>query len=200
MSGVGRMYRNWRYRRKCARVGKGCTFLGNRIEMEGRLEFGHYCRVREGARLRAYKEGRIVFGDRCLVSWNAIIESGQSIEIHDHVGVGENAVVRDGNHLIYGTDAVWRYTPYIYKPVVLCEGAWIGSGAYISLGVTVGKGAVIGAGSVVPQGRTIGEYEIWGGVPARFIRHRLKDLPPELEAEAARLLAEQPLREDRREW
>lgn len=198
MNAIVRVLRNWRYARKCVKVGKGCSFLGNHIEIEGHVEMGHYCRIRDYARMRTYKGGKIIFGDRCIVSWNAIIESGQLVEIHDHAGIGERASVRDGSHLIYGTPEIWRYVPYIYKPVIIGEGAWIGAGAYVSPGVTIGKGAVLGVLSVATK--DIPDYEIWGGVPARFIRHRLKDLPPEIEAEAARLLAEQPLRKDRREW
>lgn len=42
---------------------------------------------------------------------------------------------------------------------------WIGDGAIIMSGVTIGDGAVVGARAVVTK--SIGPYEVWGGVPAR---------------------------------
>lgn len=50
------------------------------------------------------------------------------------------------------------------------NGVWIGYGATILHGVTIGKGAMIAAGAVVCK--SVPKYEIWGGIPARFIRRR----------------------------
>lgn len=55
----------------------------------------------------------------------------------------------------------------------------IGNDVLISLNVTIlegvhiGNGAVVGAGAVVTH--DVGDYEIWGGVPAKFIRYRVSD-------------------------
>lgn len=48
------------------------------------------------------------------------------------------------------------------------EGAWLGTGVVVLPGVSIGKGAIIGANSVV--NKDVGEYEVWAGSPARFIR------------------------------
>jgi acetyltransferase-like isoleucine patch superfamily enzyme len=198
MNAITRSWRNWVHARKFAKLGKGCRFLGRDLELEGHVELGDYCRVREAVKLRARPEGKIVIGDRCLLSWNVIIESGELVEIHDQVGLAEYSIIRDGTHLIYGTEANWRYTPNFYKPVIIEESAWIGSGAYISKGVRVGKGAVIGVGSIVT--RDVPAHEVWVGAPARFLRHRIDDLPAELDELAKRLLQEQGIKEDRREY
>ena len=34
----------------------------------------------------------------------------------------------------------------------------------------VGRGAVVAAGALVLKGTKIGDHEIWGGVPAKFIK------------------------------
>ncbi|MCC6488718.1 MAG: acyltransferase [Candidatus Hydrogenedentes bacterium] len=193
-----RTWRNWRHSRKFAKLGKGCRFLGRDLELEGHVELGDFCRVREAVKLRARPEAKIVIGDRCLLSWNVIIEAGELVEIHDQAGLAEYSIIRDGTHLIYGTEANWRYTPNYYKPIIIEESAWIGSGAYISKGVRVGKGAVIGVGSVVTC--DVPPFEVWVGAPARFLRHRTVDLPEELEKLAQRLIQEQGIKEDRREY
>lgn len=51
---------------------------------------------------------------------------------------------------------------------------YIGSNVIFSKPVHVGDGAVIGAGSIVTK--DIPPYEIWAGVPAKFIKKRYRDL------------------------
>jgi acetyltransferase-like isoleucine patch superfamily enzyme len=53
--------------------------------------------------------------------------------------------------------------------VVIGEGAWIGAGAVILPGVTIGRGAIIGANAVVTG--NVEPLEVWGGVPARRVKH-----------------------------
>jgi acetyltransferase-like isoleucine patch superfamily enzyme len=196
MSGISRTYRNWKHARKFAKVGKGCRFVGRFIEVDGHVELGDYCRLRNNIVFRTRLDGKIIFGDRCIVSWNVIIESGELVQIGSGSGLAENCVIRDGTHMMYGTKEYARYTPHIVAPVIIGDEVWIGSGSYISYGVTIGKGAVVGAGSVVTK--SIGEYEVWAGVPARYLAHRTDDLPPDKLAEAKELMAKQSLREDRR--
>jgi len=52
--------------------------------------------------------------------------------------------------------------------VQIGDGVWIGANAFVSPGVAIGDNAVVGANSVVTVDVPAGE--IWGGVPARFIR------------------------------
>lgn len=80
---------------------------------------------------------------------------------------------------------------HFFNPAILSEHAfnrgklyigrkcYIGSNVIFSKSVSVGDGAVIGAGSVVTK--DIPPYEIWAGVPAKFIKKRysdLNDIPP----------------------
>jgi putative colanic acid biosynthesis acetyltransferase WcaF len=58
--------------------------------------------------------------------------------------------------------------------VVISHHAWIASGVTILPGVTVGEGAVIGASSLVHK--PVPALEMWGGIPARFIRKRKNEL------------------------
>ncbi len=57
------------------------------------------------------------------------------------------------------------------KQVVVHDGCWIGAGSIILQGVSIGHKAVVAAGSVVTK--NIPPLEVWGGVPARFIKKRL---------------------------
>jgi acetyltransferase-like isoleucine patch superfamily enzyme len=57
--------------------------------------------------------------------------------------------------------------------VIIGNDVWIGRGVTIMSGLTIGNGAVIAAGSVVTK--NIGDYEVWGGNPAKFIKKRFTD-------------------------
>lgn len=59
------------------------------------------------------------------------------------------------------------------RPVTIEEDVWCGANVTILKGVAIGKGSVIAAGAVVTK--NVGEYEIWGGTPARKIKNRFKD-------------------------
>ena len=54
------------------------------------------------------------------------------------------------------------------KPVIIKDGAFIGTDCIILKGVTIGEKSVIGAGSVVTK--SVPDGEIWAGNPAKFIR------------------------------
>jgi maltose O-acetyltransferase len=62
----------------------------------------------------------------------------------------------------------------IGAPVVIDDYAVIGSRVTILPGVRIAKGAVVASGAVVTG--DVGEYEVVAGVPAKFIKHRNKNL------------------------
>lgn len=55
--------------------------------------------------------------------------------------------------------------------VKIGDKVFMGMNTLIVAPVTIGDGAVLAAGSVVTK--DIPPYEIWGGVPARFIKKRI---------------------------
>ena len=57
--------------------------------------------------------------------------------------------------------------------IVIGDDVWIGYWATVMSGVHVGQGAVIATGAVVTK--NIPPFEVWGGVPAKFIKKRFPD-------------------------
>lgn len=57
--------------------------------------------------------------------------------------------------------------------VIIGNDVWIGTNVIIMSGVKIGNGAIIGAGSVISK--DIGDYEIWVGNPAQFVKKRFED-------------------------
>jgi maltose O-acetyltransferase len=54
--------------------------------------------------------------------------------------------------------------------VIFYDYCWVGANVFISPGVNIGSNAIVGANSVVTK--DIPSFEIWGGVPAKFIRRK----------------------------
>lgn len=195
MNAVLRMVRTWRHSRKFAKLGKHCRFPGKYLHVDGHVELGDHCRFRDNVILRTHGNGKIVFGDRSGASFYCIIEATSLVQIGSFTGIAEFTVIRDTDHLVYGTAEHWRYTPQISKPVIIGENCLIGSRVYIGPGVTIGDGAVIAPGSVIT--RDIGAYEIWAGYPARKVAHRTENVPEARMRQFRELIAQYGFKEDR---
>lgn len=94
----------------------------------------------------------ITVGKHCNIQDGSVLHTlykKSTITLGDYVSVGHNVT-------IHGAD--------------VDDYALIGMGSTLLDGVHVGRGAIVAAGALVLKGTQIGEYEIWGGVPAKFIK------------------------------
>lgn len=98
--------------------------------------------------------GELVFGAHSGCSVNVVIATGQPDLSYRLISAAEEP---DDCHVIKQRTVIGCY-------VVLF------AGAIITPGVTIGDGAIVAAGAVVTC--DIPPGEIWGGVPARFIKRR----------------------------
>lgn len=113
--------------------------------------------------------GRIEIGAGSSLS-NVIIFCQEKIEIGKEVMLGGGVQVYDSN--FHSTRYIYRVSrpdpDIVTKPVMIEDGAFIGTGSLIMKGVTIGSKSVIAAGSVVVT--PVPSNEIWGGNPAKFIK------------------------------
>ena len=103
--------------------------------------------------------------------------------------LGPYTILNGGHGLSIGRDCVFAAFVYINssehrfaagrlireqgfdgKPVSIGDDVWIGGHVTVLPGVTIGTGAVIGANAVVT--RTVPDYAIAAGVPARVLKER----------------------------
>ncbi|MCI1910785.1 MAG: hypothetical protein LKJ14_03000 [Lactobacillus amylovorus] len=103
-------------------------------------------------------------------SWieNTIIGNYCSISDHVNICPAEHDISRPLSSPLLG-DGIRTKQVRIGNDVLISHNVTILSGT------TIGNGAVVAAGAVVTKNTHIGEYEIWGGVPARFIKKRFDD-------------------------
>ena len=122
----------------------------------------------------------ISFGDSVYIGPNATLMAADApLEIKGHFMSGPGLTVITGDHRIDVRDkymdeiTAQEKLPENDQPVVIEEDVWCGANVTVLKGVTVKRGSVIAAGAVVTT--DVGEYEIWGGVPARKIKNRFDD-------------------------
>jgi acetyltransferase-like isoleucine patch superfamily enzyme len=125
------------------------------------------CEIRSPWNIRA---------DNCVISSYCILDGRNGIEI------GDNAVLGGGVH-------IWTEEHNVDSPQFLClpencqsvkigQRAWICSDSTILPGITVGEGTVLASrGCLTKDAEPFGVY---GGVPAKMIRHRNTDLEYQL--------------------
>ena len=111
----------------------------------------------------------IVIGENTHINRGCFIDGRAGCCIGDSVSISHNVSLVTGGH-----DLMSKTFSGVYKPIVVKDYVWIGINATILQGVTIGKGAVVAAGAVVTM--DVEDYTVVGGVPARVIGHRSRDL------------------------
>jgi len=111
-------------------------------------------------------------GEFCHVGPYAIIPPGVTLGNYVLIGPGLYIVGNDHNFRIPGSPIIFSGRPY-QRTTHIGDDCWIGARVTIMRGVNVGRGAIIGSGSVVTK--DVPDYEIVGGVPAKFIGRRFSD-------------------------
>ena len=128
-------------------------------------------------------------GSNVNVEKGALFGNGDNIRIKNNSGIGINCRLSGeiyiGSNVMMGPEVIIMTRNHrfdnIYLPmcaqgysdersVVINDDVWIGTRVIILPGVVINKGAIIGAGSIVTK--SIPDYAIVGGNPARIIRYR----------------------------
>jgi virginiamycin A acetyltransferase len=138
-----------------------------------RIVIGARTQVDAFAVLRAVGgSGDIIIGEDCRVNPHCVLYSGNGIHLGNHVLLAPAVSVVPANHAFDRRDipiGKQRFLPS-KGGVVIDDDVWIGAQCVILDGTHIERGAIIAAGSVV-RGR-VPAYQIWGGVPARFLKDR----------------------------
>lgn len=111
-------------------------------------------------------------GDYSGIGKNSII--GITVEIGNDVLIGPELYVYSRNHCFDSLTKPIRLQGFSEdKKVIIGDDVWIGARVTILSGCTIGSHSVIGAGSVVTK--SVPEYAVVGGNPARIIKFRNKE-------------------------
>lgn len=139
-----RHLRKWFYQMLGAKIGKDC-FPSRRVEIL--LPMG------------------LELGERVAVGWFAELDARAGIKIGNDTNVSSHVKLITGSHDVDDKEYMADF-----KPIEIGHHCWIGTGAIVLQGVKIGDGAVVAAGAVVTK--DIPANEVWGGVPAKYIKKR----------------------------
>lgn len=119
--------------------------------------------------------GDITIGEHCYINPHCTFFSGNGITLGNYVLVAPGCVIAPTNHAYHTRREVMRHQGFMSSKggVVIEDDVWIGANSTILDGSRIRRGAIIAAGSVVMG--DVGEFQIWGGVPARLIGARPED-------------------------
>jgi acetyltransferase-like isoleucine patch superfamily enzyme len=154
-------------------VGKDSTLGKITCDWPNKLIVGDSCDIQDDVDFRIWHP----FRDSCFITLGNTVFIGHSCEFvcNTSITIGNNCLIaskttfNDTGHEFSRAFTINKQ-PITTKAIIVEDDVWIGTSCVILQGVTIGKGSVIAAGSVV--NKSIPEYEVWAGVPARFIKKR----------------------------
>ncbi|MBU5636064.1 hypothetical protein KOM00_04900 [Geomonas sp. Red69] len=151
------------------------------VELSSAARISPYADVKEAAFL-----GDVVIGRDVSIGCGTYVNSGDisAATIGRYCSIAYNVLIGPTEHI----PDHWTTSPFeavvagftaasttkISPRPVIEDNVWVGANVVVLRGVTIHRGAIIAAGAVVT--RDVPSNQIWGGVPAKFLRDR--DVPP----------------------
>jgi acetyltransferase-like isoleucine patch superfamily enzyme len=130
-------------------------------------KIGGYTSIHRNCRF--YRPSGVHIGSHTVINRGVLLDGRTGLSIGDNVSVSEGVAIFSLEHDPNAPDFASRGTA-----VSIGDRAFIGARAILLPSVTVCEGAVVAAGAVVT--RDVAPYTIVGGVPARLIGERRRDL------------------------
>lgn len=142
-----------------------------------RVSVGDNVQIEDGLNIKInhpYDLGpALEIGDNVFIGCNVEFNINTVVAIGDCCLIASGCVFSDVGHKFDGLIPIIRQ-PTGGRPINIGNDVWIGTRCIVLGGVTIGKGAVVAAGALV--NKSIPAYEVWGGVPARFIKKRAAEV------------------------
>ncbi len=142
---------------------------GAHLDLGDNLFVGDRCIFEVGLNPKA----QVSIGSNTWISHDCHLGSSRRIEIGADVLIGEFVSIRDSTHSYADLEVPMKEQQDVLGSIVIEDDVWIGRGCLVQgrpEGIVIGRGSIIGANSVVSC--SVPSMQIWGGVPARFIKNR----------------------------
>lgn len=112
-----------------------------------------------------FHPGGISIGENTIIGYRTFLDGRGTLKIGSHVDIASEVLIYTDEHDIHSPSF-----GNSFAPVSISDYVFIGPRAIILPGVNIGKGAVIAAGAVVTK--SVPDFEVWAGVPAKKISDR----------------------------
>lgn len=166
----------WRRRqvRGGVAVGRGFRSKGHPFALRS-IELGKGVVLEEGVLVWVAPVSdvpQLTIGRNSYIGRWGYLAAGADLTIGKNVLFGPNVHVTTVNHRMSRFDTPIREQGYEKAPVMIGDNVWLGANVVVMPGVQIEEGAVVGANAVVTKSIPAGE--IWGGVPARYLKTRIQ--------------------------
>ena len=139
------------------------------VQLTRKIRFGRGTLVKPYAIIQT-TGGRIVLGERCLISSFVLIATHTAdVILGDDLRCGSHVVIDGSKRKFSRRDVRVCNQGYSHRGAKIGSDVHLGAGS-IMFEPTIGDGAIIGAGAVVTK--EVAPYTIVAGVPARVIGER----------------------------
>jgi acetyltransferase-like isoleucine patch superfamily enzyme len=153
--------------------------LGRNISFNfgGLIRIGDFCYIGDRVVIEVgiNPPAKLQIGSHAWITHDVHIAAAGCVTIGNHVLIGEYTSIRDSLHSCSDVSLPIKFQRDTVGTVEIHDDVWIGRGCIVlgrPEGIVVGRGAIVGANSVVCK--SIPAMEIWGGVPAKFLRSRTR--------------------------
>jgi acetyltransferase-like isoleucine patch superfamily enzyme len=149
----------------------------NSISIEGvragkNLSIGRYASIECPGSIKTLGKG-LILGNNVGIGSFSFLGCAGGIEIGDDTIIGNYVSFHSENHKFTDIELPIRNQGVTHEGIIIGKNCWIGSKATILDGVIVEDGCIIAAGAVLIKGKYFSN-SIYAGVPAKFIKSRLK--------------------------
>lgn len=156
-------------------VGAGTMLSRAAITWPHQVSLGIGCRLEPGIAFKfdgIWQPGPCLsFGDHVFIGEGCEFNIRRKITVGSYVLIASGCKFIDHDHgFATRTKPIAQQTSSEDAPIAIEDDVWLGVDVTVLKGVTIRRGSIIAAGAVVTQ--SVGEFEIWGGVPARKLRDR----------------------------
>jgi acetyltransferase-like isoleucine patch superfamily enzyme len=174
ISGFSSFCRKIYYRLSGMSIGKGSIIPRISATWPHQVSIGANCVLEAGINFKydgIWEEGpAIKIADNVFLGANCEfnINSGISIDAFSNIASGCKFIDHDHG---FALGARIGIQPSAKAQIVIKDDVWLGVNVVILKGVSIGSGSIVAAGAVVTK--SIPDNQIWGGVPAKFIKNRI---------------------------
>ena len=164
--GFKRVGENVQIAKNCTIIGLENISLGNNIRIDGNVTL-------------ACTSGYLIIGNYIHIGGGSHLSCAGGIELCDFSGLSQGVRIYSCSDDLSGKSLTNPTIPKKYlnlniKPVLIGRHVIIGSGSVVLPGVTIGNGSSVGALTLV--NKTLDEWGIYFGSPAKKIKTKKKDL------------------------
>ncbi len=164
---------NW-YRLRGVRISRGAQIGPCKFNWPHKVAVGEDCIIEHNVFFKY--DGPYSSGPSIIISDKTFIGNSCEFNISGSIKIGHTCLIASGCKFIDHDHGVAKDVPIniqraVVAPIEISDEVWLGVNVVVLKGVRIGRGAVVAAGSVVT--RDVGEYEIVGGIPAKFLRKRI---------------------------